>query len=385
MTKADGGAHFSVLASDGDTRGRRAVLRTAHGPVQTPAFMPVGTQATVKAMSPAELEAMNVQILLGNTYHLYLRPGLDVIETCGGLHRFMGWNGPILTDSGGFQTFSLAKLRKVTPQGVEFNSHVDGCRVFLGPEEAMRIQRVLGSDVAMTFDECAPWPSDREYTCQAVDKTLTWAAICREQPRAEGQMVFGIIQGGGFDDLRERCARGLVAMGFDGYAIGGVSVGEPEADLLRGVDASVGHMPWELPRYLMGVGRMNQIVEAVARGVDLFDCVMPTRYARNGTAFTRRGRYHVRAAAHRLDTRPVEEGCGCYTCRSFPRAYVRHLLNVNEILGSRLLTIHNLHRYMEFMAEVRATIERGELAGLLERVRRENPEGLDLDEGMSDD
>ena len=315
---------------------------TAHGPVDTPVFMPVGTQATVKAVLPAELEALGTQIVLGNTYHLNVRPGIDTVEKCGGLHRFMGWDRAILTDSGGYQVFSLAKLNKITDAGVEFQSHVDGTRLFLGPESAMDIQRRLGSDIAMVFDECTPYPCDRDYACQAVDRTLAWAALCARQPRADGQLVFGIVQGSTYPDLRERCARGLVEMGFDGYAIGGVSVGEPHELIVRGIDDSVGHLPADRPRYLMGVGSMQHMVEAVARGVDMFDCVMPTRLARHGTAFTRTGKYPVKAGMYSQDARPIEEGCGCSACRQFTRAYVRHLMNVNEILGVRLLTMHNL-------------------------------------------
>lgn len=355
---------FEIETTDRNSAARRGRLTTAHGTVETPVFMPVGTQGSVKAMSPRELDELDVQILLGNAYHLNVRPGMDVIERCGGLHRFMGWSGPILTDSGGYQVFSLGRLRKVREHGVEFNSHVDGQRIFIGPRESMAIQRRLGSDIAMAFDECAPFPCSRDYACQAVDKTLTWAALCTEQPRARGQAVFGIVQGGDFPALRSRCARELVAMGFDGYAVGGVSVGEPEDVLLRGIRHGVSELPEEKPRYLMGVGKMPQILEAVACGVDMFDCVMPTRFARNGSAFTQRGVYPVKAGEYRMDGRPVEEGCECYTCRHFSRAYVRHLLNVNEILGVRLLTLHNLHRYMMFMKEIRDAISAGGLDGL---------------------
>ena len=356
---------FELLATDGGAR--RGRLWTAHGPVETPVFMPVGTQGTVKAMAPDELEALQVQIVLGNTYHLAIRPGAEVVEACGGLHGFMGWQRPILTDSGGYQVFSLPKLRRIREHGVEFNSHIDGSPLFLGPVEAMAIQRRLGADIVMAFDECAPYPCERLYACQAVERTLQWADLCREQPLAEGQLLFGITQGGEYADLRARCTRELVAIGFDGYAVGGVSVGEPESVLIRGVEDGVADMPVDRPRYLMGVGYLSQVLAAVARGVDMFDCVMPTRMARNGTAFTRTGRYPVKAGEYRVDTRPVEEGCGCYTCRTFTRAYVRHLLNVGEILGVRLLTVHNLHRYMEFMAEVRGAIEAGAFADLCAR------------------
>ena len=358
---------FEVHQCDGESRARTGRLWTAHGAVDTPVFMPVGTQATVKTMSPLELEQLNSQIILGNTYHLNIRPGMEIIEACGGLHKFMGWNRPILTDSGGFQVFSLANLRKIRDDGVEFNSHVDGRRIFLGPVEAMAIQRTLGSDIAMVFDECAPHPCTHDYACQSVDKTLGWAAICAEQPRSEGQLVFGIVQGGEFEDLRLRCARELVSIGFDGYAVGGVSVGEPEEVLLKGIADGIQELPVERPRYLMGVGRMSQILHAVRMGMDMFDCVMPTRYARNGTAFTQRGRYPVKAGEYRMDTRAVEEGCGCYTCQNFSRAYIRHLLNVGEILGVRLLTIHNLYRYHAFMSEIRDAIRDGVFSAFCEQ------------------
>jgi queuine tRNA-ribosyltransferase len=361
---------FQVLVRDPGSEARLGRLQTAHGPVDTPVFMPVGTQATVKATTPRELEEVGVSILLSNTYHLMNRPGVEVVEACGGLHRFMAWDRPILTDSGGYQVFSLAKRRKVRPDGVEFSSHFDGRRIFLGPVEAMATQRRLGADIAMVLDECPPFPCDRETACHAVDKTLTWAASCAGQPRAAGQLVFGIVQGGEYGDLRERCARGLRAIGFDGYAIGGVSVGEPEPILLEAVRRTACLLPVERPRYLMGVGRMRQIVEAVARGVDMFDCVMPTRFGRNGTAFTRHGRYPVKAGEYRSDPRPVEEGCDCYVCRHFSRAYVRHLLNVDEILGVRLLTLHNLHCYMRFMEELRAALRGGTFGEWRERFAR---------------
>lgn len=333
---------------------------TAHGAVETPAFMPVGTQGTVKTLEPRDLRDLNVGMILGNTYHLLLRPGNETIEVCGGLHKFMGWDGPILTDSGGFQVFSLGHLRKITDDGVEFNSHIDGSRVFLGPRESMNTQRILGSDVAMCFDECIPYPCTPEYACKSVAKTLLWAALCASQERAPGQLVFGIGQGGVFSELRASCARGLVDIGFDGYGIGGVSVGEPENVLLKGVEESTVHLPEDKPRYLMGVGDRLQIVEAVARGVDMFDCVIPTRHARNGSAFTQDGTVQVKAGRYKQDTRPVEEGCDCECCRNFTRAYVRHLLNTGEILGVRLLTLHNIHRYMTFMRDLRQSLENGD-------------------------
>lgn len=347
---------FEVLKEDRHTGARLGRLWTAHGMVETPVFMPVGTQATVKALEPRDLEVMGAQIVLGNTYHLLLRPGMEVMEACGGLHRFMGWPHPILTDSGGFQVFSLNNLRKIHPHGVTFRSHIDGAEFFLGPVEAMSVQRILGSDIAMCFDECMPYPCDAQYAAQSVDKTLTWAAHCLQQPRAAGQLVFGIVQGGEYSALRERCARELAAMGFDGYAVGGVSVGEPEDVMLASIADGVRNLPRERPRYVMGLGDMFQMCEAVAQGVDMFDCVIPTRVARHGTAYTRSGTYAVKGGSYKADQRPVEEGCSCYCCSQFSRAYVRHLLNVGEILGVRLLTIHNMHCYLAFMREMREAI-----------------------------
>lgn len=350
---------FEILKSDSSSNARRGRLWTVHGPVDTPVFMPVGTQATVKAMTPLELDETGAEIILGNTYHLNIRPGVDIIEKCGGLHRFMGWNKPILTDSGGFQVFSLSGLRKIKPDGVEFSSHVDGTKLFLGPREAMDIQRRLGSDIMMAFDECTPYPCTYEYACQAVTRTLSWAALCAELHPRNGQLLFGIVQGGEFAELRARCARDLTAMGFDGYAVGGVSVGEPEPVMLEAVRNGVLELPASRPRYLMGVGVMRQLVESVALGIDMFDCVMPTRYARHGTAITKARRYPVKAGEYKEDTRPVEEGCDCYCCRNFTRAYVRHLFNVNEILGVRLLSIHNLHQMTMLMREMRAALDGG--------------------------
>ncbi|MEJ5239231.1 MAG: tRNA guanosine(34) transglycosylase Tgt [Limisphaera sp.] len=358
---------FELLKTDNRTAARLGRLTTAHGVVETPVFMPVGTQATVKALDPRELEEMGTQIILGNTYHLYIRPGLDILQAAGGLHRFMNWPKPILTDSGGYQVFSLAKIRKVHAHGVEFRSHVDGARLFLGPKEAMAIQRVLGSDIAMVFDECPAYDAPPREQRLAVERTLRWARECREQPRAEGQQVFGIVQGGTSAELREHCARELVAMDFDGYAIGGVSVGEPEPEMFRAVEMTVPFLPPEKPRYAMGLGTPAQIVELVARGVDMFDCVLPTRVARNGTAFTRRGAFPLKGGAYKADFRPIEEGCECFACRHFTRAYLRHLLNVNEILGLRMVSVHNTHLYLKLMADIRAAIR----AGAFEDFRRE--------------
>jgi len=350
---------FVVTSRDSASAARTGWLQTAHGVVETPVFMPVGTQGSVKAMTPHEMEDLDFHIILGNTYHLNDRPGMEIIEAAGGLHKFINWNRAILTDSGGFQVFSLAKLRKITPDGVEFRSHNDGSKHFLGPRESMRIQRILGSDIAMLFDECPPYPCTRDYACQAVERTLSWAALCKEQPRAEGQLVFGIVQGGMFEDLRAECAKALVAMNFDGYAIGGVSVGEPDQLIVPGVEAGIANLPDEKPRYLMGVGGFSQMVESIARGVDMFDCVMPTRVARNGTAVTRMGRISMRSATCKTSFAPIEDGCECYACRNFSRAYIRHLLNVNEVLGIRLLTIHNLYSYNSLIKDIRAAIRNG--------------------------
>jgi queuine tRNA-ribosyltransferase len=350
---------FVVTSRDPSSKARTGWLQTAHGVLETPVFMPVGTQGSVKGMAPHELEELDFHIILGNTYHLNDRPGMEIIQAAGGLHKFTGWNRAILTDSGGFQVFSLAKLRKISPEGVEFRSHNDGSKHFLGPRESMAVQRILGSDIAMAFDECPPYPCTRDYACQAVERTLSWAALCAEQPRADGQLVFGIVQGSLFEDLRADCAKALVAMNFNGYAIGGVSVGEPDQLILPGVDAGIANLPDEKPRYLMGVGGFAQMVESIARGVDMFDCVMPTRVARNGTAVTRMGRLSMRNASCKISFAPIEEGCGCYACKYFSRAYIRHLLNVNELLGIRLLTIHNLYRYNDFIKEIRQAIRDG--------------------------
>jgi queuine tRNA-ribosyltransferase len=358
---------FTVEKKDILTNARSCRLETAHGEVETPVFMPVGTRATVKTMAPDEVAELGYEIVLGNTYHLNDRPGAELIERCGGLHRFMGWKHSILTDSGGYQVFSLAKLRKITDEGVQFQSHRDGSRHFLGPREAMTVQRQLGSDIAMLFDECPPYPCEREYARRSMERTLSWAALCAVQPRADGQLFFGIVQGSVYADLRAECAQRLVEMDFDGYAIGGVSVGEPDELIARGVEDAVGHLPQEKPRYLMGVGELSQMVAAIGRGVDMFDCVMPTRCARNGSAFTWRGRYPVKAALYKEDMRPVEEGCDCYVCRNFSRAYVRHLLNVDEILGIRLLTIHNLSLYKRVIDAARAAIN----CGVYEEFERE--------------
>ena len=362
---------FEIIKEDSRTSARLGCLHTSHGDVQTPVFMDVGTLGTVKALEPRDLVENGAQVVLGNTYHLMLRPGKDVIAAAGGLHSFMRWNGPILTDSGGFQVFSLAKMRKLTEEGCRLNSHIDGHEFFLGPKESMEMQRILGSDIAMVFDECLPYPCTRERAVSSVEQTLRWAALSKEQPHAEGQLVFGIVQGGVYDDLRRHCAEELVKIGFDGYAVGGVSVGEPEKYMYQAVDASVPFLPKEAPRYVMGLGVMHQMAECVARGIDMFDCVLPTRIARHGTAITRKGNVAIKAAKFEYDQEPVEQGCQCYCCRNFTRSYVRHLLHAGEILGMRLLTIHNVFALNRFMGEMRDAIADGSFFGWKEQVRRD--------------
>jgi queuine tRNA-ribosyltransferase len=357
---------FELLNEDPTSKARRGRLMTLRGVVDTPVFMPVGTQASVKALDPRELLEMGTQILLGNTYHLSIRPGIEILREAGGLHRFMSWPHPILTDSGGFQVFSLAKIRKIKAHGVEFRSHLDGSLLFLGPKEAMEIQRVLGSDIAMVFDDCPPHTATPREKRAAVDRTVRWARECRDQPRGQGQLVFGIVQGGTDAGLRGECAQALTELGFDGYAIGGVSVGEPEAEIYRAVELTEPHLPRDRPRYAMGLGTPAQMVELVARGVDMFDCVLPTRVARNGTAFTRKGTISVKGGAYKRDFRPIEDDCECYACRNFTRAYLRHLLNVNEILGLRMLSVHNSHLYLRVMAEIREHLAAGTFAAFRE-------------------
>jgi queuine tRNA-ribosyltransferase len=358
---------FELLKTDPHCKARLGRLATAHGIVNTPVFMPVGTQGSVKAVDPRELREAGVQIILGNTYHLSLRPGLDIIRSAGGLHRFLNWNAPILTDSGGFQVFSLAKIRKIKPHGVEFRSHLDGSLLFLGPKEVMEIQRGFGADIAMTFDDCPPHTATMREMCAAVERTIRWAHECREQPRAPGQLVFGIIQGGCHAALREECAQALVGRDFDGYAIGGVSVGEPEPDMLKAVELTEPFLPANKPRYVMGLGTPAQLVELVARGMDMFDCVLPTRVARNGTAVTTKGAFCLKSAANKADFRPIEDGCECFACRHFSRAYLRHLFQAGEILALRMLSIHNLHLFQKLMADIRQHI----MAGTFAEFRRQ--------------
>jgi queuine tRNA-ribosyltransferase len=348
---------FTVLARCGAAR--RARLALVHGSVETPVFMPVGTYGSVKAMSPAELTGLGAQIILGNTFHLWLRPGTDVVAAHGGLHRFIGWDKPILTDSGGFQVWSLGALRKVREEGVAFASPVNGDRLLLSPEKSMEIQRALDSDVVMVFDECTAFPATHEEASRSMELSLRWAARSKTAHAGNPNALFGIVQGGMFEDLRDRSRDGLVALGFDGYAIGGLSVGEPKDEMLRVLRHIAPTLPEDKPRYLMGVGTPEDIVAGVAAGVDLFDCVMPTRNARNGWLFTRFGDLRIRNAVHRHDTAPLDATCACYTCRHFSRAYLHHLQRVNEILGAELATIHNLHYYLDFMHEMREAIAAG--------------------------
>ena len=349
---------FELLAEDPQSKARRARLTTAHGSVDTPAFIPVGTQGSVKAVSPRELRELDARIILGNTYHLFVRPGVEVIRHFGGLHKFMNWNGPILTDSGGYQIFSLAKLRKISEEGVEFQNHVDGTPAFISPEIAMEIQAALGSDIAMTLDECAPYPCDYDYAAQSADMTTRWARRCKAKFEIKRQL-FGIVQGATFDDLRKSSAQAIVDLDFDGYAIGGVSVGEPEEEMMRAVESAGPYLPKNKPRYAMGLGTPPQLLEMIARGMDMFDCVLPTRLARNGTAFTATGTVNLKNAEFALDKRPIEENCGCYACREFSRGYIRHLIKAEEILGLRLIASHNLHFYLDLMRQAREQIESG--------------------------
>jgi queuine tRNA-ribosyltransferase len=375
---------FEVRATDKSTKARSGRLKTGHGLIETPAFMPVGTQGSVKAVSSRELRELNAQIVLGNTYHLFVRPGLDVIRHFGGLHRFMNWDGPILTDSGGYQIFSLAKLRKITEEGVYFQNHVDGTPAFISPEIAMEIQAALGSDIAMVLDECPPWPCDYDYAERSMELTARWATRCKEwkrknaehptstiehpteeaqsihhPPSTGDQLLFGIVQGATFAQLREQCAQALVEIGFDGYAIGGVSVGEPEEEMMRAVESSSSFLPENKPRYAMGLGTPPQLLELIARGMDMFDCVLPTRLARNGTAFAGTGTLNLKNAEFARDKNPIEQNCACPACQEYTRGYIRHLIKAEEILGLRLITLHNLHFYLDLMRQARAAIENG--------------------------
>lgn len=346
---------FSLITNDG--LARRGTVSLAHGDVQTPAFMPVGTYGSVKTLSPVEIHDIGAHIVLGNTFHLWLRPGLDVIAAHGGLHDFMGWDGPILTDSGGFQVWSLGDLRKITEEGVKFRSPINGDSCFLTPQESMRIQKVLNSDIVMIFDECTPYPATVKEADDSMQLSLRWARRSKDAHQGNPNALFGIIQGGMYEDLRDVSLNGLTDIGFDGYAIGGLSVGEPKEDMLRILAHTAPKMPQDKPRYLMGVGTPEDLVAAVSNGVDMFDCVMPTRNARNGWLFTRHGDIKLKNARYKLDTGPLDPECNCYTCKNFTRAYLHHLHRVGEILGARLNTIHNLHYYQELMACMRKAIE----------------------------
>jgi queuine tRNA-ribosyltransferase len=373
---------FELLASDQNSKARRGLLKTPHGVIDTPAFMPIGTQGSVKGVSPRELRELNAQIILGNTYHLFVRPGLDVIKHLGGLHNFMSWDGPILTDSGGYQIFSLAKLRKITEEGVEFQNHIDGARAFISPEIAMEIQAALGSDIAMVLDECVPYPCEYDYAAKSAELTARWAKRCKEwkqknterpTPNAQRRtgepikyqlpsinpLLFGIVQGGTFGDLRRESAQAIVELDFDGYAIGGVSVGEPEEEMMLAVESAEPFLPADKPRYAMGLGTPPQLLEMIARGMDMFDCVLPTRLARNGTAFAATGTLNLKNAEFALDKSPIEENCACPACREFSRGYIRHLIKAEEIFGLRLITLHNLHSYLSLMKRTWTEIECG--------------------------
>ena len=365
---------FSVLATSGAARHGR--LELAHGAVETPAFMPVGTYGSVKAMAPDELVALGAQIVLGNTFHLWLRPGLDVMAAHGGLHRFMAWTRPLLTDSGGFQVYSLGPLRKVKEEGVAFASPIDGDRMFLTPELSIEIQRVFDSDIAMIFDECTPYPATRDEAAQSTELSLRWARRSKGAHAGNPNALFGIVQGGMHDDLRDASLASLVEIGFDGYAIGGLSVGEPKEEMLRVLAQMAPRLPAASPRYLMGVGTPEDLVEAVAMGIDMFDCVLPTRNARNGWLFTRYGDLKIRNARYRSDTTPVDPTCACYACREFTRGYLHHLQRANEILGARLATIHNLHYYLTLMADLRAAVDADRWATFASEFRADRARGV---------
>jgi queuine tRNA-ribosyltransferase len=349
-----------------DKVARRGKLTFDRGTVETPAFMPVGTYGTVKAMTPEELEGVGAEIILGNTFHLMLRPGTEIIKKHGDLHDFMNWKGPILTDSGGFQVFSLAKMRKITEKGVVFQSPIDGSKVELTPESSMQVQKELGSDIVMIFDECTPFPATKKEAEDSMQLSLRWAERCKTAHEGNPSALFGIVQGGMYEDLRHQSAEGLTDIGFEGYAIGGLSVGEPEDERNRIIDVTVPKLPEDRPRYLMGVGRPEDIVEAVRRGIDMFDCVIPTRHARTGFLYTRSGIIKIRNSKYKDDTRPLDEECSCYTCQNYSRSYLRHLDKCGEILGARLNTLHNLHFYQDLMRDIRNAIVAGQFEAFAE-------------------
>lgn len=348
---------YELIKTCKQSGARLGRLHTPHGIIETPIFMPVGTQATVKSMTPEELKEIGSQIILSNTYHLYMRPGHELIKRAGGLHKFMNWDKPILTDSGGFQVFSLGPLRKIKEEGVEFRSHLDGSKHFLTPEKAMEIQNALGSDIMMAFDECAPYPADREYVKNSLERTTRWLKRCKDaHNNTDKQALFGIIQGGMYKDLREQSAKEITSIDSPGYAIGGLSVGEPKPLMYDVLEHTTPFMPKDKPRYLMGVGSPDDLVEGVIRGVDMFDCVLPTRIARNGTAMTSQGKVVVRNATYAEDFTPLDPECDCYACKNYSRAYIRHLIKANEILGARLITTHNLHFLLNLMKQIRQAI-----------------------------
>ena len=362
---------YELLHVCKQTGARRGIVHTPHGDIQTPVFMPVGTQATVKSMTPEELKEVGAQIILANTYHLFLRPGHELVKEAGGLHKFMHWDRPILTDSGGFQVFSLGALRTISEEGVEFRSHLDGSKQFLSPEKAMEVENALGADIIMAFDECCPYPSTYEYTKKSMERTTRWAKRCKEaHSRKEDQGLFGIIQGGFYKDLRKQSAEDLIKLDFPGYAIGGISVGEPKEEFLDILNYTASLMPENKPRYLMGVGTPDYLVEAAIAGIDMCDCVIPTRLARHGTAFTSKGKIVVRNASYERDFNPLDDECDCYTCKNYTRAYIRHLVKTNEILGIRLLSIHNIKFLTNLMDKVRIEIERDNLGSFRKEFYR---------------
>ncbi|EFI42243.1 tRNA guanosine(34) transglycosylase Tgt [Peptoniphilus sp. oral taxon 386] len=349
---------FELIKESKECKARLGKIKTTHGEIETPIFMPVGTRATVKTMTPEELKELEAQIILSNTYHLYLKPGMEIIEKAGGLHKFMNWDKPILTDSGGFQVFSLSNNRKISEEGVEFRSHIDGSKKFLSPEISVDIQNTLGSDIMMCFDECAPYPSSYEYILNSMNRTTRWARRCKDHHKnVDNQALFGIIQGGMYKDLREISAKDLVALDFPGYAVGGLSVGEPLELMNEILDFTTDFMPKNKPRYLMGVGSPDYLFEAVERGIDMADCVLPTRIARNGTVITSKGKLVIKNAKYKDDFTPIDDECDCYTCKNYSRAYIRHLFNVDEILALRLATIHNLHFLINLMKKIRESIK----------------------------
>lgn len=353
---------YELIKTCKQSGARLGRLHTPHGVIETPIFMPVGTQATVKTMTPEELKEINSQIILSNTYHLYLRPGHKLIEKAGGLHKFMNWDGPILTDSGGFQVFSLGPLRKISEDGVEFRSHLDGSKHFISPEKAVEIQNSLGSDIMMAFDECAPYPADYDYVKNSLERTTRWAKRCKDAHKnTENQALFGIIQGGMYKDLREQSAKEIIDLDFPGYSVGGLSVGEPKHLMYEVLEYTTPLMPEDKPRYLMGVGSPDDLIEGVIRGIDMFDCVLPSRIGRNGTAMTSQGKVIIKNAKHTESFEPLDPECDCYTCKNYSRAYLRHLFKANEVLGLRLLTNHNLYFLLNLMKEVRQAIKEDRL------------------------